>query len=415
MRSWFGLAALIAALVVPAAGQGSTYVRYGVQDDAWIRFGPGKLAERLDRLEALGVELVRMNVVWSEVERRPGVLDWSGYDDVIAGLHERGIMPVLTLYSTPAWANGGRPTNWAPTSGVRFATFARKAAVRYPYVRRWLIWNEPNQRRWLQPTTPAVYVTRLLNPAYAAIHKVSPGSLVGGGVTAPRAGAGGVSPVDWIAGMGAAHARLDAYAHNPYTLNRTETPSTGGCGHCETITMATLGRLVAQVGRAFGPGKRIWLTEFGYQTNPPDPWLGVSWATQALYVSEAALRAYLEPRVDMLVQFLIRDEPDVARWQSGVLTLTGRAKPSYDALGIPLAQRSRTGLATTLWGQVRPGRGVQLYRLERLVNGRWKTVGRQERTTRMGFFTRTVRAGAGAEFRAVQPSTGVTSAVLVVT
>jgi hypothetical protein len=415
MRRLLGLTVLVASLLLPAAAEGSPYVRYGIQDDAWIRFGPGKLADRLDLLESLGVELVRLNVAWSEVERRPGAYDWSGYDEVIAGLDERGIAPVLTLYSTPPWANGGRTTNWAPRSGTRFAAFARKAAVRYPYVRRWLVWNEPNQRRWLQPTTPRAYVTRLLNPAYAAIHRVSPRSLVAGGVTAPRAGAGGVSPVDWIAGMAASRARLDAYAHNPYTLNRNETPFTGGCAHCETITMATLERLVAQVRRAFGPRMRIWLTEFGYQTNPPDPWLGVSWAKQALYVGEAALRAYRAPRVDMLVQFLIRDEPDIARWQSGVLTVAGRAKPSRDALAIPLAERSRTRLSTTLWGQVRPGSGVQVYRLERLVDSRWRAVGRPARTARSGVFTRTVRAGPGATFRVLVPSTGATSAVLVVT
>ena len=187
------------------------------------------------------------------------------------------------------------------------------------------IWNEPNQRRWLQPTTPAIYVKRLLNPAYAAIHKVRPGALVAGGVTAPRAATGGVSPVAWIDGMAAAGAHLDAYAHNPYSLNKAETPFTGGCDHCDTITMSTLERLVASVGRAFGKGKRIWLTEFGYQTNPPDPYLGVSKAKQTLYIGEAALRAYLAPRVDMLIQFLIQDEPEIDRWQSGVLTAHGTA------------------------------------------------------------------------------------------
>ena len=111
----------------------------------------------------------------------------------------------------------------------------------------------------------------LLNPAYAAIHKVRPGALVAGGVTAPRAATGGVSPVAWIDGMAAAGAHLDAYAHNPYSLNKAETPFTGGCQHCDTLTMATLGRLDARVGKAFGPGKRIWLTEFGYQTEPARP------------------------------------------------------------------------------------------------------------------------------------------------
>ena len=110
----------------------SPYIRYGVQDDAWIRSGPGTLEQRLDRLESLGVDLVRLNLRWSDVEPRRGAFDWSGYDAVLAGLRDREIETVLTLYSTPAWANGGRGTNWAPTSGATFATFARRTAAALP-------------------------------------------------------------------------------------------------------------------------------------------------------------------------------------------------------------------------------------------------------------------------------------------
>ena len=134
---------------------------------------------------------------------------------------------------------GDRTTRRRPRS--TFRDFATAAATRYPWVKRWLIWNEPNQVRWLRPTIAPIYTTRLLNPAYAAIHAVIPGAQVAGGGTAPRGSTGGVSPVAWIAGMHAAHARLDAYAHNPYPLDpKRETPLTGGCTHCTTITMATI-------------------------------------------------------------------------------------------------------------------------------------------------------------------------------
>src|SRR5262249_44011714 len=157
-------------------------------------------------------------------------------------------------------------------------------------------------------------------PAYAAIHRVRPGALVAGGVTAPRGATGGVSPVAWIAGMAKAHARLDAYAHNPYPLEPRETPLAGGCERRQTITMATPSKLLRDVRRAFGPHVRIWLSEYGYQTNPPDRFLGVSRAKQARYLDEAALRAYLAPRVDMLIQFLVQDEPELGGWQSGLMT-----------------------------------------------------------------------------------------------
>jgi hypothetical protein len=407
------LLALALALALPGGAAGSPYVRSGIQDDAWIRYGPGTLDQRLDRLQDLGLDLVRLNVHWNEVSPKRGTFDWSAYDPVIRGLNARGIELLLMLMSTPAWANGGRDAFWAPASGSTFAAFARNTAQRYPFVRRFAIWNEPNQRRWLQPTTPQVYVKRLLNPAYAAIKGVRKGALVAGGVTAPRASVGGVSPVAWIQGMSKAGARLDAYAHNPHPLSPAETPTSGGCAHCETITMADLPRLLSTVRRAFGP-KRIWLTEYGYQTNPPDRLLGVSWTAQARFMSEAALRAFLAPRVDVHVQFLVRDEPDLARWQSGLFTTSGVRKPAYASFLTPFAVRSRTGLRTTVWGQVRPGTGPQRYRIERFANGGWRPVGATARTTKAGYFTRVVRAGPDARLRVVHLPSRTASAVLVV-
>jgi hypothetical protein len=412
LRTVLLLALLPLALALPGRAGASTAVRYGVQDDAWLRYGPGTLAARLNRLSSLGVDVVRVNVQWPEVEPRRGVWDWSGYDPVVRGLHARGIEPVLTLVSTPAWANGGRGPSLAPSSGASFAAFAARAARHWPFVRRWLVWNEPNQRRWLRPTSPSVYVARLLNPAYAAIHRATPGALVAGGVTAPRGSTGGVSPVAWIAGMAAAHARLDAYAHNPYPLSPAETPLTGGCGHCATITMSTLPRLVADVRRAFGPATRIWLSEYGYQTDPPDRFLGVSDARQAAYLAEAAMRAYLAPRVDLLVQYLVQDEPDLGGWQSGLLTVSGAAKPSYAAFQLPLAVERHSGAEVTLWGQVRPGSGRQEYVLEVRRGGAWQRIGGTSRTGVRGVFVRTVAAPAGTRFRVVQLARGLTSATL---
>lgn len=397
------LCALAAALLVAAPAQASRYVRYGIQDDAWLVHGPGSLSSRLDTLRTLGVDLVRMTIRWDEVEASAGEYDWSGPDAVLRGLRGRGIAAVATIYGTPRWANGGQAPNFAPASPVTIGRFAGAAAARYPWVRDWLVWNEPNQRRWLRPTAAAVYVRRLLNPAYAAIKQANPRARVGGGVTAPRGGAGGVSPVDWIRGMGKARARLDAYAHNPHPVDpRRQTPWNGGCGHCATITMASLERLLAEVRRAFGR-KRVWLTEYGYQTSPPERWLGVPWALQARYVGEAARRAYLAPRVDMLIQYLVRDDRDPGGWQSGLFTAAGKAKPSYAAFRFPLAQVSRTGVTTRVWGQVRPRSGRQPFRLRIRDGGRWRWAGGTRWTDGRGVFAATVRAPRGAAVQVWSP------------
>src|SRR5690606_27507371 len=85
------LTALLLALALPAGAGASPYLRNGIQDDAWLRYGPGTLDERLDQLEELGVDLVRLNVLWPEVQPRRGRFDWSGYDPVVRGLHRHGI------------------------------------------------------------------------------------------------------------------------------------------------------------------------------------------------------------------------------------------------------------------------------------------------------------------------------------
>jgi hypothetical protein len=414
------------ALAVAAQAQASDQIRYGIHDDAWLIYGPGTLNERIDRLQGLGVEIVRFTVRWDQVAKeRPDnprsssdpAYTWGFGADVLDALHDRGIPVVVTLLGTPGWANGGRTFNWAPMSGADFADFAAAAAERYPWVRDWTIWNEPNQRIWLRPTTASTYVKRLLNPAYAALHREIPNARVAGGVTAPRGNSGGVSPVAWIRGMGTAKARLDAYAHHPYPLKpRVETPTSQGCTwrKCETLTMGSLGRLTTEVNRAFGP-KRIWLTEYGYQTNPPDRTiLGVSYERQAHFLAEAAMIAYRSPQVDMLIHFLVQDDSVLAAWQSGLYTVAGKPKPSSRSFPLPLSQVSRRGASTTLWGQVRPRTGRQQFRLRILRGSSWRWLGPTRTTDARGVFTVSVSAGRNAHVQLFSPRDRLASPTLVI-
>jgi hypothetical protein len=419
-RKWVVLGVLLAGLVAPGGASASSRVTYGLQDDTWLAFGPGSVEQRIGTLKQLGVPLVRYTLRWDQIATtRPRYPRWSGAraytwgssDRVLKALHSHHIQVVLTIWGTPRWANGGRAPSYAATSPQFIADFSHAAAQRFPWIRKWLIWNEPNQRRFLRPTMAKVYVQQILNPAYTALHASSRWNRVGGGVTAPR---GTVSPVAWIRGMRAAGAKLDAYAHNPYPEHpRAESPVSGGCGHCRSITMATLGRLERATSKAWG-AIRLWLTEYGYQTNPPERELGVSYAAQARYVSDAALRAYASPRVDMLIQFLLWDDRDPTGWQSGLLTANGVRKPAAQAFVLPLAQVSRQGTRTVLWGQVRPHHGKRPYRLEQFRAGVWEPIGASMPTNGRGFFQRSVRAGRGARFRVWSQLDRAFSALLVV-
>jgi hypothetical protein len=123
--------------------------------------------------------------------------------------------------------------------------------------------------------------------------------------------------------------------------------------------------------------------------------LGVSQPTQARFLSEASLRAYRAPRVDLLIHFLVRDEAHVGRWQSGLFTFGNAPKLSAAAFALPLAQLSRRGAVATLWGQVRPSTGRQAYRVRYSRGGAWRWLGGTRATTARGLFTLKVRLPRG--------------------
>ena len=413
-----GRALLVAALVAVSAGlfatpsHASNAIKYGIQDDAWLEFGPDKLNDRVATLKRLGVPLVRFTVHWNVVApKRPAdptsprdrAYDWRRSDRVLLSLRRHGLTPVVTLVGTPAWANRGKGPNYAPPLPRDFRAFARAVASRYPWVRYWLIWNEPNHPLWLKPTRAAIYVQHLLNPGYEGIHSVLPHALVGGGVTAPRGGLGGVAPVTWLHGMARAHAKLDAYAHNPYPLRPGETPSGHGCRFCPTITMATLPKLLILVRRYWGL-KPVWLTEYGYQTNPPDQFLGVSPRKQATLLSLAAMRAWRLARVTMLIQYLYRDEPELSRFQTGLVYIDDKLKPSLNAFKLPFAEMRRSGFETVVWGQLRDGKpGRQQYQVQVLRRNHWQAVAGTRLTNDNGVFVRTIRLKKGSLLRVWSP------------
>jgi hypothetical protein len=114
----------------------------------------------------------------------------------------------------------------------------------------------------------------------------------------------------------------------------------------------------------------LYLTEFGYQTNPPDP-LAVSPSKQAAWINQAEYIAYSNKNVRTLSQFLLVDDKPVpgipttspsawSTFQSGLINLDGSHKRSYDAYAFPIyLPKSRA---------TRKGR-LQVWGLPRVANG----------------------------------------------
>jgi hypothetical protein len=126
----------------------------------------------------------------------------------------------------------------------------------------------------------------------------------------------------------------------------------------------------------------------------------VSQLLQARYIGEAAYQAHRAPRVDMLIQYLYRDEPNVSRFQSGLLTVNNAPKLAFAAFQLPLAQIARSGSTVTLWGQLRaPGAGTTAH-LQKRVGSRWVAV-LTARASAGGYWTARARLAPSTWVRVV--------------
>ena len=110
----------------------------------------------------------------------------------------------------------------------------------------------------------------------------------------------------------------------------TRGPPRGAQGQPATaVTLGNLDVLSSRLVALYGRGMRIWVTEYGYQTNPPDPLFGVSWAQQARYMERAYAKLRANARVDMFIWFLLRDETRPGGWESGLFTAAWDEKSSH--------------------------------------------------------------------------------------
>lgn len=324
------------------------------------------------QLRSLRAGIVRITIDWSTVaRRRPSApadpsdpaYNWTAVDNVVAHASANRIRVLASIFGTPRWA--GRAKNRIPRRMTDLRLFAFAAAKRYsgrykvkvseneprrtlPAIRYWLAWNEPNNPVFLKPQWKMVKrawrpqsafdYAKICRSIWVGVHstrikgeKVACGATGPRGNDAPRSSRPSTSPLvflTWLRRAGLK--RFDAYAHHPYYGNRFERPTTVPRSK-KAVTLGNIGVLIRQLNRLYGRGKRLWITEYGYQTRPPDRQFGVRYASQAKFVHQAVAIARRTRRIDMFVWFLVRDERRLHGWQSGVISANGRRKPAFRA------------------------------------------------------------------------------------
>ena len=392
--------------------------------DALVREGEAQRERTLDELRTLGVDTLRVGVKWNEVAPRRGAYSrFADYDDLLRRARAKGFRVIAYLApDAPAWAteSGDRVTaenvNTRPDP-AEFARFAETVAHRYKDEVEWLsIWNEPNHVLFLKPQREAPRIYReLVNAAVPRIRAAAPDVKILVGETAPVGKPGTtIGPAEFIARWlcvarpcaGSRRLDVDGFAHHPYGPTQ-RVPAKRDI--VSLLAIRRLGRYLDRAARAgrLPAGLPIYNTEFGLQSNPPDPTVSTTLARQAALVNEKEELSYRYPRLRSYSQYLLYDDPpregadERAVWsgfQTGLRFADGRRKPAWAAFRLPLVVR-RVGSRVRAWGRVRPGDGVRVVQLELQRGGAWAP-GRRIETDDAGYFDVAVRRAAEYRYRA---------------
>ncbi len=157
------------------------------------------------------------------------------------------------------------------------------------------------------------------------------------------------------------------FAVHPYPVNLPPPqPSSSDPDYVEFPDLAHLGSVLDRANRVYRSGTRfpIYITEYGYITNPPNHSANhfVSPATGAFYTNWAEYLEWRNPRIATTMQFLLMDPnpfkaPEHGGFASGLLFYGGKKKPAYDAYRLPLflpVTSARRASRLEVWGCVRP-------------------------------------------------------------
>jgi hypothetical protein len=361
-------AAIVSALVLAGA---ASAMDVGVVDDYGV--APANSPAFFDTLGALGMRENRISIAWDPAA--PTTIERQQALELYLPLASlRGIRVVFAV--SPARANSITANPAAPG---QYAAFLAHLARTYPTVKDYVVGNEPNQPRFWQPqfrrgaaVSPTAYYS-LLARSYDALKAVDRSITVIGVGLSPRGNdqpsAGdnvSVSPVRFISGLGKAYRSsrrrapiMDELAFHPYP-DRDRDPlmkgyrwPNAGVPNLDRIKQAFWDAFRGTRQPTFGEGRSrgriaFRLDELGWQVGIPAASAGAYFgfesvrptteATQSGIYAQAIRYLACDASVRSVLFFLLRDEPDLERWQAGLLRADGSPRSSFDSVRAEIAR-----------------------------------------------------------------------------
>jgi hypothetical protein len=392
-----------------------------------------------ERARSTGASAARIVAFWSTIApnepSKPAdptdpAYRWGDVDRAVRLAVENQLDPIVDIVDAPNWATAPSSEHAFKPDPEALGQFAVAAATRYggsfsnlPRVRYWQAWNEPNLSLYLKPQwlgatpfSPGWY-RAMVNQFADAVKSVHADNVVIAGGTAPFGNNVNLPPLRFMRELLCLSpslqptcdekTHLDVWAHHPYTsggpMHHANSAGDVSLGDLPEMRRVLLAGVKAGHVVSSGPVK-FWVTEFSWDTNPPDP-KAVPINLQARWVAEALYRMWTDD-VSLVTWFSLRDEPLLESfYQSGLFfggtsLAAARPKPAFTAfrfpvVGIPVRHGFRVW-GRTPWGK--PGTVV----VEQTFKGGWTRLATL-RTDQYGVFQKTFRRAATGSVRARLP------------
>jgi hypothetical protein len=367
------IAALACALcALGMAGTAAANVAVGVNDDAG-KYADGD-AEFWTTMNQNGLKQNAMTVLWDETNPTT-IADESFIRNSLAAADAAGVKVVFDVYPMHSRALTSDRENIA-----RFGAFVAQLATTFPQVTEFVVMNECNQTRFVNPqfdgrkgNQSAALCGQALAAAYDALKAVDPSIFVWGIGISPRgndnadaASNVSTSPVkflgylgDWYRSSGRTRPIMDGFDFHPYPIPQS-LPFATGYAASNNASVTNLDRIyqafydafkgTAQrtIGQQAGGGLPVSLNEVGIQTLTAgrSGYTGAEISTATTGVlGDTATEAYqavwyvkmldhvaCDPNIRVVNIFHLVDEIDLATWQSGLYFVDYEPKQSANAV-----------------------------------------------------------------------------------
>ena len=197
---------------------------YGIQADP-----RGNTVANIGHIQTLGLNWVKFQMSWKDVEPTPGGYSWGLWDEIIGTYNANGIKVLLSIPKAPDWArppDDDKSVEGPPQDPTKYSEFVARVADRYRgKVQAIEIWNEQNM--WYEAggmgRINAAAYTELLQLSYQTIKAVKEDMIVISGGLTPAGSVGGaaVDDIDYLVQMYANGAKgyFDAVGAHPAGFN----------------------------------------------------------------------------------------------------------------------------------------------------------------------------------------------------